>query len=341
MAGRCALVFDRSSCYFNLVYQGFKKNILIPFIVTIAILLVLELVARSVLSSIYNRKFDSSLIQENKFGSSPGLKPNAYGVVWGKPFHTDEIGARKNSKKKSGKAKLLIIGDSVTEGVGVNDSSTFANIINDRSDLDVRNISLIGWSVDDYANAIDCVVVQNHDIKDIYLFYCLNDIYGSHKTKDLPSIGHRGILSRINGAMQDRYATYKLIKLYTYQHSAKYFQYDSALYHNKVLVQHTLNSLMHIKTLCDDRHIELRLFIMPYKSQFDNREAEFKNPSEPQLTLEKEFHSLHIHYLDLLPAMSHAAITTDTHPDDLYLYADEIHLSAKGHIIVANIIGSQ
>jgi hypothetical protein len=306
------------------------RSILVPVLVTALLLLGLELISKLVLSRIYNRRFDSSLIDEHKYGSSSGLKANASGVVWGKAFHTDEMGGRRQVHSKKGKPKLLIIGDSVTEGVGVEDSATFANLLNNSSDsFDVRNISLIGWSVADYKNALDTIIAEDHlhNIKKVCLFYCLNDIYGSTPVKDFPVIARKGILSRVNGLLQNRYATYRLIKLSLYQNSDRYYQYDKALYWDSIKLNNALHTLFLISEQCKERNIVFEVFILPYRSQL------YTHNDQPQQILSAMFNIGDITYYNLLPPMLKAGS-----PDDLYLFADEIHLSPKGHQAIANII---
>ena len=50
------------------------------------------------ITRVYNdsREFDYSLLAPNKYSTTNGLKENATGIVWGKQFHTDKAGRRKN-----------------------------------------------------------------------------------------------------------------------------------------------------------------------------------------------------------------------------------------------------
>lgn len=300
------------------------RNILIVAGVTLGILLVLEVVARIVLSQIYNRQFDSSLIEPHKYGATDGLKANATGTVWGKPFHTDEMGGRKHLKSKRGKKKVLIIGDSVTEGVGLDDSSTIANLTNDSEewvDADVRNISMIGWSSHDYSNVIDHLFAGDTSISEVYLFYCLNDIYGKNAVKDLPPIGNKGVISEINGWLQDRYATYKMIKLICYSHSDHYYQYDKALYNDPVRVDAAVADIVYIRQVCESHKARFMIMLVPYRSQLEHR-----GDNLPQKILIDKFLKNDIQGMDLLRRWP-----KEDDYSELFLYGDEIHYSALGH----------
>ncbi|MCW3125030.1 MAG: hypothetical protein JWO03_688 [Bacteroidetes bacterium] len=300
------------------------KNILITIAVTIGILVVLEVVSRVILSKVYNRQFDSSLIEEHKYGSTSGLKANATGTVWGKPFHTDDMGGRKHTKSKAGKHKTLVIGDSVIEGVGLEDSATISNAYNEGNGFDeedVRNISMIGWSTYDYRNVVDELVGKDTSIKTVYLFYCLNDIYGKFAIKDLPPIANKGFASAINGFLQDRYATYKLIKLLAYSNSDHYYQYDLAMYEDTAKVNAVVTDVVHIKEVCEANNVRFMIFLVPYRSQLEHR-----NNNQPQQLLTELFTKKGIRGMDLLRQWPQ-----EDNYSDLFLFADEIHLSAKGH----------
>jgi lysophospholipase L1-like esterase len=313
--------------------------------VTLGILLVLEVVSRVVLSRIYDRTFDQALIHAHKYKDSDGLKANAQGTVWGKPFHTDEIGGRLNPRRSSGHPKLLIMGDSVTEGVGVDDLNTFATLLSFAFPdsyrdpqtgvsllLETENISLIGWSVTDYHTVLKEVLLNGKDstIKKVYLFYCLNDIYGKTATSELPVMANKGVLSTINALLQDRYATYKLLKLLVYQHSDRYYQYDKALYKDEKRVTAAIDELVQIDRLCRDQNLEFSVFLLPYRSQ-----VERPKDNLPQQTMAYHLGMNRIKWHDLLPLMA-----KEGNAGDMYLFADEIHLSEKGHQTVAKAVKS-
>ena len=307
------------------------KTIAPPLLVTVTLLIAIELIARYTLSKIYNRTFDKSLIEAHKYDLTDGLKANATGIVWGKVFHTDDMGGRLQSKPKNGKHKLLLIGDSVTEGVGVDDSSTFAyKVAHEIEHTDLRNISFIGWSSADYNHVLTTLLKSDNDssITEVWLFYCLNDIYSSTKTNDLPQMGNRGILSTINILLQRRYATYKLLKLWLYQQSDYYYRYDARLYTDTTKVNQTVHDLSLIASICNQHGARLKVVMLPYRSQLKNPKANY-----PQQVLSQRMSVHHIPYLDLLPSLA-----TTTQPDALYLYADEIHLSMQGHNVVAQAL---
>ncbi len=297
------------------------------------LLLGIELISRYVLSNVYNRTFDSSLLIANKFGASGGLKENSIGSVWGEEFHTDEIGGRltheANEKKQSGKKKWLYIGDSVTEGVGVDDHSTFSSLIAGHSESsDVRNLSLIGYSSSDYVQVVSHFLFQDSSIERVTLFFCLNDVYGKSKTSELPVMAKQGLLSKMNQLLANYSSSYKLIKLIVLQNSSKYFEYDLQFYEqNNSQFMESMNDLHFCDSICKTRNVQFEVVVLPYKSQLTGKNKTNRVPQELLNTFCK---TKNIRCLDTTEFLSKAKT-----PTELFLWADEIHLSAKGHSAVA------
>lgn len=305
------------------------KTIFINLLVIVVLLGIIELVCRYVLSQVYNRSFDSTLIEAQKYGTSDGLKANVKGVVWGEEFSTDEIGGRR-TESKAGKKKRLYIGDSVTEGVGVDDSSTFAyrvSVIN--ANYDTRNISLIGYSTADYLNVINRYVGTDTSIESIAIFYCLNDIYGKTSTKDLPVMSKQNLFGKINGLLQNDYATYKLLKLFVYQNSDSYYRYDMQFYHeDSTLFKNAMADLKTCDSISKAKGIKLSLVLLPYRLQLLR---EYNRT--PQLLVAKYCRQNGIAYHDAAQYLGE-----DLNHGDFYLFADEIHFSAKGHQKIAEYL---
>ena len=60
------------------------------------LLFLLEIGVRFLSSNIVTQGTDSSILQENKFGNTPGLLPNSQGYVFGKNIVVDENGFIKS-----------------------------------------------------------------------------------------------------------------------------------------------------------------------------------------------------------------------------------------------------
>lgn len=306
------------------------KTIIINLLVLAALLAVIEVVSRIVVHKVYNRGFDSSLLTDNVYGPSSGMRKNAEGMVWGKLLHTDADGFRQVKTRLPRKNKWLYIGDSVTEGVGVEDTNTFASLCSERFiDFNVYNCSLIGYSTTDYVNVLSNMLNRDSAaVELVTVFYCLNDVYGKAKTNELPAIARKDLLGDLNGLLQNRYATYKLIKLWFYKNSDRYFKYDLQFYKkDNEQFKSAMQCLQTCDSICKANNIYFNVVTLPYQSQLSS-----KNYAPQQLV--KEFCGTNgIEYSD-------AADLLAKQPDfeSLYLFADEIHFSEKGHKVIADFL---
>ena len=119
----------------------------------------------------------------NVFGNSMGHAKNARGISFGANVWTDANGFRvsPHGQEKPGQPALLILGDSVGFGCGVEESKTFAGLLRKSlPDTTVYNSSVIGYALPDYKNVVEHFLPQHTEIKRVYLSFCVNDV--SHKS---------------------------------------------------------------------------------------------------------------------------------------------------------------
>ena len=313
---------------------NYKRYLLINLVTVVIILTIVEIAAHIILNKVYNRDFDSSLIVEHKYYASAGLKENANGTVWGKAFNTDNTGCRKAAKSPiAGKKKWLFIGDSVTEGVGVDDSSVFSSVVFENIDsVNIQNYSLIGYSVSDYLNVLKAVLNKNDSsINRATIFFCLNDVYGNVPSNQLPVMTKSNIIGKLNAFLQNHYCTYKLIKLAMFRNSDRYFQYDLQFYNDSnTYFTNAMNILKQCDSVCHLAGVEMNVIVVPYRPQIYGKD---KGNSSPQDLIEKFCSQNKIACSDPLEYLSE-----QPNPGSLYLFADEIHLSEKGHYALARFI---
>lgn len=297
-------------------------------VVTFTLLVISEGICKAILQRIYNRDYNSALIKEHCRGTSPCHKSGFAGTVWGKQYTTDSLGNRK-TKTVRGKRKLLFIGDSVTEGVGVTDSSTFVNLYSSEDTTHtIFNYSLIGYSVSDYRNTLSTVISGDSSTDQVVLMWCLNDVYGKSNTNELPVMAQKGLLSKLNTLLQDNSSTYKLIKLLIYQNSLAYYRYDRNFYSpGNPFYDNAVAELIACDSVCKKNNTNLLVAVLPYRSQLENSDY------GPQQLLEDFCYRNQIKYLDIAKGLQSAKDYKS-----LYLFADEIHLSVEGHKRVSNYL---
>jgi hypothetical protein len=308
----------------------FIKQFTVVLIVIGLILFLSELVCVFILEKIYNRNFDTALAEKNVYETSHALKPFIQTQVWGQKFTTDSYRSRP-VKVKSKKVKRVFIGDSVLEGIGLPDSLIFTELLKSES-ADILNLSMPGNTSKDYLSMVRCITDSSHpefihEIKSIHIVHCLNDIYGKTSSSDLP-VSIKPFYSKIS-ALLLKVKIFKLIKLFVYQDSKYYYEYDAAFYTDEAKVKETMAFYRCIDSICRQKGIELSFFILPYKSQLAS------NNIGPQSLMGIKFNEANISAHDLI-----LELKKYNEKDNLYLFADEIHLSASGHKAVAEIIAN-
>lgn len=311
------------------------KTILINLIVVVVILVAIELVCRQVLTVIYDRGFDSKMIQDRKYYETDGLKENTQGMVWHKLYHITDVASRATGvPNKPGKKKRLFIGDSVTAGVGVEDTSTFTALFAKADSLNVYNYSLIGYATPSYYDLLRYYVGKDSAIAQAHVFFCLNDVYGRAVSKELPDIAKQNFKSWLNEVLSNKYATYKVLKLLVYTNTNNYFRYDLQFYNNdNPRFQQSMAYLNSCDSLCKANNINFQITIVPYRSQLQGKD---ENNRVPQTLVKEYCHSKGIAISD---PIDHLKAQNDH--KGLYLLADEIHLSEKGHRAVADYLLSR
>lgn len=310
-----------------------QKRVWIYTVFVLLLLLLAETTARFALQMFYNRSFDSALILPNKYLESDGLKPSSSGVVWGKNFSTDQYGGRNTgTRTHSSKKKFLFIGDSVTEGVGVNDESTFSSLSAAQfTEYHLLNLSLIGYSTHDYVNVLGTLLAKDSSIELVNLFYCLNDVYAGAASAELPAMSKQSFMARCSHWLQDNVAAYKLLKLWYFRNSDNYYRYDAAFYANSnPLFIQSMQQLTICDSLCRDRNIFFNVILLPYRSQLC---SSYDTATTPQKLIGAYCEQHEISYNDALDFFRQ-----EKNPASLYLFADEIHFSEKGHQKMASFL---
>ncbi len=342
------LVFPCS--WISMKKSAFKTLAGIAFI-TLLMLVAIELICIKILQEKYNRAFDSSIIEREKYFDTDGLKANATTTVWGKKFSTDSFGFRSTGKPFDKKKKTwLFIGDSVTQGVGVDDSCSFVSLLAAKTDsVNVLNCSMIGWNIHDYKNVIDFLLADssnNLNIAHITIGWCLNDVYGKSKSTDLPSMGNKGWKRMLSDFLHQHYATFRLVKLYATQNSDNYFRYDEQFYRiGNEWYNQASETLSEMYDLCATKGICFDVAYFPYRSQLPETDTAFAPPMQRvnfDFFLSLEEHPCYdllmpvCFFRDELAASTRKPIASK----DLYLFSDEIHFSSLGHHIIATTFAS-
>ena len=273
------------------------------------------------------------------FGDSYGNRPDYRGVAFGAAVQTDANGFRIDPtfRGPTGGDAVLILGDSISFGVGVDASKTVAGLLQ-RAMPQVRfyNSSAIGYDLHDYANVVSAVVTQKHLIKYSLLFYCLNDIYHFSAAEVDQAVNDTAITpspfsslhafaSWTNSSLRARSKLYLYVKNVLTDPSTRYFKQDLAEYQKRLSnIDASLQPLRKIAEELAARGVAFEVFVMPYEAQVRTKD---KSAFLPQRLVSDFLRQNGIAYYDAAPAFLQSGLPSQS----LYLYGDPMHLSEAGH----------
>ena len=292
------------------------------YLATILVLLfLLEIGVRLFSSDVVTQGTDSSLLLEGRFGITPGLQPNARGDVFGKTIVIDENGFLQNkctSKKK--KKKILILGDSVTMGVGVDGDSTFVGKLQAYycDSLQIDNLSLIGYNVNDYERILNTLNKEKKiaDYDEIIIFWCLNDNY----------LHAKNTTATEENKVQSFFLTHSYLYCWLIKSrsdaSLNYFNNDCAYYEDPASLKNLNDKISSIEKIRASK--KTCIIALPYESQLRNFQAV---DLFPQRVLAEMMKGHPIGFKDCTTFLK----SKSENSKDLYLYADGIHFSNEGH----------
>lgn len=305
---------------------------LVYLVVSIIIIFALiELTVRLTFPQIKLSGTSQNLIVDSLYGNTPGIAANEEGTSNGTIKYTNKYNAWKYSTKLSTKRKIrLILGDSVTMGIGIDNDSTFIGILMNKVDsLNFINLSLIGYSSEDYYQVLKYFrnIHKDINLSSVTVFWTLNDLYSNYPGNISPEINTNSFTYSLIDFLRKHSKTYHLIKSLFFDRAQDYFLYDSKFYTKKdTILNKSINYIKKVSDICDSLKVSFKLFLLPYEYQVRNYNNEdiFAAQKIFQSQLNK---NNSIEVIDCKEAFEN--YSTDS--KEFYLFGDGIHFSKKGH----------
>jgi hypothetical protein len=307
------------------------KLILINLATTIVILILLEIGLRIFHDGINLQSTDNQLIELDKYGSSFGLKENSIGESFGVNLESDKYGFRKSSiPAKSDSNSILIFGDSVTMGIGVESDSTYIGRLADElseNGIGLLNFSLIGYNIFDYINTLK-YSNKNYRFNKILLFYCLNDSGFESNIGQVKEIGF--VKSSLKFLKSNSYLYLWIKNTFTDRKKA-YYDFELQNYSDIERMNKLKDSFLEIKDLAGQKQISV--VILPYEYQLRND----SNDQTIQRKLKNILDEIEIEYYDAYRFLKNSNFESN----ELYLYGDGLHFSELGHKLMYEFISEE
>lgn len=339
--------------------ETFNKAFLLlsSVLFTFVFLLLGELFCRHV-CQINFQGTSKNLFIQNAYGPSKGNAKNAEALAFGVKVYTDENGFRispLSSKEtdNSYKSAILILGDSVGFGPGVEEDKTVAGLLRQKlSKIKIYNSSVIGYRTEDYKNVITYFLSPQIKIDKVYLIYCLNDISHlsaqridralktskqefKHSKDIVSSIKKFKFISELNDFLRSTSKLYLLLRNLLTDPQKRYWRADYQLYadENNKLFLENMKPLDNIAMTLKDRGIAFTVIISPYEYQLRTND---RTTFVPQKKLAHYFDKKGINYRDGMAQFKDSGIQSKK----LFLPYDPMHLSEEGHKVLYDIIMS-
>lgn len=278
---------------------------------------------------------EMSLQRQGVFGTAHGWVPNASGLCFGKQVEIDEHGFRKQNSPQEYDSSWLILGDSVTFGVGVDGDDTYIQLLQNKLQrVRLWNTSVIGYDIDNYKSVLNHFLAESQkipNIKKVILFFCLNDVdlVEGNSHVQPPSSEFAGKVLSLLGRNSKSYI---LLKDMISDRSKFYYQHDSGLYEDSAgKFTKAMRIMSEIQAALRAKNIDFSVVILPYEYQLRTKEEQHLLP---QKRLAQYFQENGIRYIDAYEYFDRSGLSTK----ETFLYADFCHLSKTGHQVMANLL---
>tara|TARA_B100001057_G_scaffold199675_1_gene200351 strand:- start:1258 stop:2223 length:966 start_codon:yes stop_codon:yes gene_type:complete len=267
-------------------------------------------------------------------------QPNSEAVIFGKKAYTDKYGFRIPSKDFNYKYRtsILVLGDSVSFGVGVDERKTFIGILRNTINLNIYNASVVGHNIIDYSTLIKDYHETFKDISRFIVFICLNDAHFDKgvikniklQEKHNSEIFYIKILKKINIYLRNKSALFVLLKSKFTKSDERHFDFLIGYYNDQNILKKYKSTILQMHNFSKLKKIKVDYVLLPYSYQIKkncNNEV-----LQPQIKINKIFSDLKINLYDLTNEFCQKK------EKKLFLTYDPVHLSESGHRFVSNFL---
>ncbi len=339
------------------MFAALKSTIQVVLI-TVLLLLVIEVIVRTT-THVGRLGTAKELFVEHAWLGSHGNAPKISATAFGIEVYTNEFGFRVDADEQEDPVKaggILVLGDSVAFGVGVENEHIATTLVDDALDsVRVANAAVIGHSTFDHLNVARVLLAEDKQhFRKIILVFCLNDVSEAsaqliHNTRTSrvslfesprwvaagftggPTIVERlrnnPLAKRSNDWLRARSNLYVLLRGLATDPQGRHWR--SLLQKYQTLssedLLHVLAPIVEVQHLAAAHHTQLAVVMVPYAEQMKNADADL-----PQQLVADFLRAADVAYIDLRPDF-----LATREPESLFLPFDPVHLSRDGHKLLA------
>ncbi len=315
-------------------------------LIVIFILIFLELIIRF-FNFVELQGYDEKAFYND--GNVTLFTPNTITKVQGKKLKTDKHGFRipiDSYYYDENKKSVLILGDSVSYGVSVEEKKTFIGLLRKKVNKNILNASVIGHNLNNYNYLLKKYEYTIPKFTDVIIFLCLNDIIfekGIVKKKNLKEITRKETdnlfvallqnhkILELNFYLRDKSALYNLVKGIGTNTIKRYYNYIIPYYQNNAYLEEYKKNIKEIVKYSKQKNISVKFVLLPYKYQLkENCKNKYMKPQEQ---IQKIFMDLNYQLFDMTKDFC-----KEKTKNKLILNFDPMHLSPEGHKFVSRLL---
>jgi lysophospholipase L1-like esterase len=236
-------------------------------------------------------------------------------------INSDGFRGKESLVAKSGKTRIIFLGDSITFGWGVEEADTFANII--EAELNkIRPTEVINFGTGNYNTGQEVNLFLQKGLKykpdKVVVFYFINDVEETPKKSNLVFLGHSRLMTFYWSRMH--------ILAETLYPSRRYKDYYANLYReDRAGLIKAKDAFLQLRDVCRENNIKLQVVLIPELHNL--KDYPFKREHNIILDFLKDNH---IESMDLTPYFS-----VYENPMELWVAYDDAHPNKKAHILIA------
>ena len=312
-------------------------RIIIINLITISLLIILSELTVRILKISQVQGVERNLF--NLEGEIVLNQSNTEAVIFGKKAYIDKYGFRvpKKNYDYEYNTSLLILGDSVSFGVGIQENKTFPGILRKKLKTNIYNASVAGHNLSDYSILIKDYHNNFDDISRIFVFICLNDVHFSKGiVKNIEfeekknELFYVKILRKVNVYLRNKSALFVFLKSKFTKSDERHFNLLDDYYKDPNILKKYKDIIYNINSFSISENLKVNYVMLPYSFQIKNN-----CNSEvllPQKKIKKIFSDLNIEIYDLTNKFCEES------EKKLFLNYDPVHLSEDGHKLVSESI---
>jgi lysophospholipase L1-like esterase len=333
---------------------------IISALVFLTLILLIETSVRWFYPEIPPQHSDRRLFDPHKYGRTYGYKALATGEELGTLTITDEHGFRINprSLQRNFPEQVLVLGDSVSVGIGVEAEQTYPALLEEKLGKKVLNASVTGYGIMDYVEVLGRLA-NRFNPRVVLVGICLNDVSAasqvnlaamarnSKEDRELSPDERRypNIVMRTLRYINDNYLnfhtflgsysrTYVFVKSLAADSARDHFSADRSYYQRPQTIEYFRSHFTELKrALADDTALVVVVF--PYEYQL--RTGSLKDV-EPQDIIREAARRAGVPIYDLYDELMEYLKVNRLLSGAMYLFNDPLHFNSVGHHAIAELL---